>query len=41
MRAGPRRSAGETDPMSDGRTDDLARAQSIAEAALRAYAEDP
>jgi hypothetical protein len=33
--------AGETDPMPDGRTDDLARAQSIAEAALRAYAEDP
>jgi hypothetical protein len=33
--------AGETDPMSDGRTDDLARAQSIAEAARRAYAEDP
>lgn len=33
--------AGETDPMWDGRTDDLARAQSIAEAALRAYAEDP
>src|SRR5438270_13697357 len=30
--------AGEMDPMSDGRTDDLAQAQSIAEAALRAYA---
>ena len=30
--------AGEIDPISDGRTDDLARAQSIAEAALRAYA---
>jgi hypothetical protein len=27
--------AGEMDPMSDGRTDDLAQAQSIAEAALR------
>jgi hypothetical protein len=31
--------AGEMDPMSDGRTDDLARAQSLAEAALRAYTE--
>ena len=31
--------AGETDPMSNDRTDDLARAQSIAEAALHAYAE--
>jgi hypothetical protein len=30
--------AGEMDPMSDGRTDDLARAQAAAEAALRAYA---
>src|SRR3954462_2251873 len=30
--------AGGTDPMSNGRTDDLARAQSIAEAALRVYA---
>jgi hypothetical protein len=28
------------DPMSDGRTDDLTQAQSIAEAALRAYAEN-
>jgi hypothetical protein len=27
-------------PVSEGRTDDLARAQSIAEAALRAYAEN-
>jgi hypothetical protein len=32
--------AGEMDPMSDGRSDDLARAQSLAEAALRAYAEN-
>jgi hypothetical protein len=32
--------AGEMDPMSDGRTDDLARAQSIAEEALRVYAEN-
>jgi hypothetical protein len=31
---------GEMDPMSDGRTDYLAQAQSIAEAALRAYAEN-
>jgi hypothetical protein len=31
--------AGEMDPMSEGRTDDLAQAQSIPEAALRAYAE--
>ena len=33
--------AGEMDPVSDGRTDDLARARSIAETALRAYAEQP
>ena len=32
--------AGEMDPMSDGRTDDLANAKSIAEAALRAYTEN-
>ena len=32
--------AGETDPMADGRTDDLAQAQSLAEAALRAYTEN-
>ena len=32
--------AGEMDPMSEGRTDDLAQAQSIPEAALRAYAEN-
>lgn len=31
--------AGEMDPMSDGRTDDLAQAQSIAEAALRSGTE--
>src|SRR5437764_11626604 len=31
--------AGEMNPMSDGRTDDLAPAQSIAEGALREYAE--
>jgi hypothetical protein len=31
--------AGDVHPISEGRTDDLARAQSIAEAALRAYAE--
>jgi hypothetical protein len=30
--------AGEIHPVSEGRTSDLARAQSIAEAALRAYA---
>ena len=30
--------AGEMDPLSDGRTDDLARAHFLAEAALRAYA---
>ena len=30
--------AGEMDPMSEGRTNDLAQAQSIAEAALCAYA---
>jgi hypothetical protein len=30
---------GEMEPVSDGRTDDLAQAQSIAEAALRAYAQ--
>ena len=29
---------GEMDPISEGRTDDLARTKSIAEAALRAYA---
>jgi hypothetical protein len=29
--------AGEMDPMSDGRSDELARAQSLAEAALHAY----
>ena len=32
--------AGEVDPMSEGRTDDLAQAKSIAEAAVRAYAEN-
>src|SRR5438132_8272919 len=32
--------AGELDPLSEGRTDDLVRAQSLAEAALRAYAEN-
>jgi hypothetical protein len=32
--------AGEMRPVSEGRTDELARAQSIAEAALRAYAEN-
>src|SRR5947209_5387412 len=32
--------AGEMDPMSDGRTDDLAGAQSLAETALRAHAEN-
>jgi hypothetical protein len=32
--------AGEMDPMSEGRTDDLAQAKSIAEAALRASAEN-
>jgi hypothetical protein len=32
--------AGEMDPLSDGRTDDLARAQFLAEAALRAYADN-
>jgi hypothetical protein len=32
--------AGEMDPMSEGRTDDLAQAQPLAEAALRAYAEN-
>jgi hypothetical protein len=31
--------AGEMDPLSEGRTDDLAQAQSMAEAALCAYAE--
>jgi hypothetical protein len=31
--------AGEMDPMSEGRTDDLAQAQSIAEAALRSSTE--
>jgi hypothetical protein len=31
--------AGEMDPMSEGRTDELAQARSIAEAALCAYAE--
>jgi hypothetical protein len=31
--------AGTMDPMSEGRTEDLARAQALAEAALRAYAE--
>ena len=31
--------AGERHPISDGRTDELATAQSIAEAALRGYAE--
>ena len=31
--------AGEMEPVSDGRTGDLAQAQSIAEAALRAYTE--
>jgi hypothetical protein len=30
--------AGEMDPMSEGRTDDIAQAKSISEAALRAYA---
>jgi len=29
--------AGEMDPMSEGRTDDLAQAVSLSEAALRAY----
>jgi hypothetical protein len=29
--------AGEMEPVSDGRTDDLVKAQSIAKAALRAY----
>src|SRR5437763_8094444 len=33
--------AGEMDPMSEGRTDELAQAQSIAEPALRAYADNP
>ena len=32
--------AGEMRPVSEGRTDELARAESIAEAALRAYAEN-
>ena len=32
--------AGEMDPVSDGRTDVLARARSIAETAVRAYAEN-
>jgi hypothetical protein len=32
--------AGDMHPVSEGRTDELARAQSIAEAALRAYAEN-
>ena len=32
--------AGEMDPMSEGRTDDLSQAQSIAEAVLWAYAEN-
>jgi hypothetical protein len=32
--------AGDMHPISEGRTDELARAQSIAEAALRAYAEN-
>ena len=32
--------AGEMDPMSEGRTDDLAQAKSIAEATLRAYDEN-
>jgi hypothetical protein len=32
--------AGEMDPMSEGRTDDLSQAQSIAEAVLWAYAEE-
>lgn len=33
--------AGDLDSMADGRTDEVAQAQSIAEAALRAYAENP
>jgi hypothetical protein len=32
--------AGDMDPMSEGRTEDLGQAQSIGEAALRAYAEN-
>ena len=32
--------AGEMQPMSEGRTDDLGQAKSIAQAALRAYAEN-
>jgi hypothetical protein len=32
--------AGEMDPLSDGRTDDFSRAQFLAEAALRAYADN-
>ena len=32
--------AGEMEPMSEGRTDDLEQARSIAEMALRAYAEN-
>jgi hypothetical protein len=31
---------GQMDPMSDGRTDDIAQAQSLAEVALHAYAEN-
>jgi hypothetical protein len=32
--------AGAIDPISDGRTDDLAQAESLSEAALRTYAEN-